>query len=97
MECVEFDPSKKAASKGSNNLYVKDFPSSWDDGHLTNVFNKYGPTGSCCIMTDEKTKKNFGFVCYKDAEHAKAAREALHDTKVEGSDETLYVVEAIPK
>lgn len=63
----------------STNIYVKDFPETWGEEKLREIFSKYGELGSVAIMKDTSGKaKGFGFVCYKLAESATKALE-LHN------------------
>jgi polyadenylate-binding protein len=41
---VPFNPREKkdASAIGTNNIYVKDFPDTWNEQKLTEVFTKYG-------------------------------------------------------
>lgn len=73
----------------SNNLYVKNFPSDYDEEKLKELFNKYGEITSVKIISDEATSKKFGYVCFKDQAAADAALE-LHDSMIEEGT-ALYV------
>lgn len=47
-----------------NNLYVKNFPKTWDDAKLKSVFSAYGNVLSAKVDLDDKGQsKGFGFVC----------------------------------
>lgn len=50
---------KKAAS---NNLYVKNFPSDYDDEKLKELFSKHGEITSTKVMVDEASGRKFGYV-----------------------------------
>jgi polyadenylate-binding protein len=62
-----FDKDKKLNS--NTNIYVKDFPSSWNEAQLKAYFSDCGDMGSVVIMKDEAGKsKGFGFVCFRTGE-----------------------------
>ena len=64
------------------NLYVKQFPVSWDDAQLKEIFAAYGPVANVAIARDTDGKsKAFGFVNYEDHESAaKALAELANKT-----------------
>ncbi len=82
-----------------NNLYVKNFPKNWSITQLTDYFKPFGETNSVVIMNDETTNdsKGFGFVCFKEPDDAKKAKDAIHGQKIEGVDEPVYVEFALKK
>merc|ERR1719160_1964912 len=59
-------------------LYVRNIPWDWDDIKVSELFRPFGELASTFVMNDAKTQKRYGFVNYKDEEHAKTAIEALH-------------------
>lgn len=73
----------------SNNLYVKNFPTEFDEERLKDLFTKYGEITSVKIISDEASGKKFGYVCFKDQSAADAALE-LHETPVD-ENTNLYV------
>lgn len=76
----------------SNNLYVKNFPSDYDDDRLRDLFSKHGEITSTKVMVDETTGRKFGYVCFKDDEAATAALE-MNDEPIGDEDSMmrLYV------
>lgn len=89
-----------------NNIYVKNFPSTWDEEKLKNIFGKYGTISSIKVMTakkdEESPESKFAFICYLDptdklAGPAAAARavEQEHEKEYEG--EKIYAREALKK
>ena len=64
------------------NLYVKQFPTSWDDAKIKEIFGNYGTIANVFLTKDESGKsKGFGFVNYSDHESADAALKELHGKK----------------
>ena len=62
---IEKFNKEKKADKSINNIYVKEFPTTWTDEDLGNLFKKYGELGSVKVMFDDEGKsKGFGFVCF---------------------------------
>jgi len=71
------------------NLYVKNFPSDWNEDKLKELVS---PHGECTVFISKKedgTSKGFGFVNFKKHEDAKKALEALAGVKF--GEESLYV------
>jgi RNA recognition motif-containing protein len=59
-----------------NNIYLKNFPATWTEADLRNIFDKYGDIKSCVIMKKKRegddTESAFGFICFErpgDREH----------------------------
>lgn len=78
------------------NLYVKQFPNSWDDAQLRALFAPFGNLASLIIQRDpaDNKSKGFGFVDFE--EHDSAARavaelngKIIEDVKEDGSPLTL--------
>jgi polyadenylate-binding protein len=77
-------------AKRFTNVYVKNFPESWTNEKLREVFEEYGPISSLRIMFDENGKsRGFGFVAFEDAETAEICCNEMNGKEVEGK--TLYV------
>ena len=83
------------------NLYVKNFPTEWDDAKLSATFEEYGAIASCAVTTDDEGKsKGFGFINFEEHEAAKAAVEALNESEkfqTEELKEVMYVGRAQKK
>jgi RNA recognition motif-containing protein len=55
LEVKVFDKKIKYEKKKSNNLYVKNFPLSYSDKDLFDIFEKFGQISSICIKKDEES------------------------------------------
>lgn len=107
MEILPYNPKdRREARKLFNNIYVKNFPESWDEKKLREVFGKYGNIKSLVVLKakrdGEVSESPFAFVCFedpKDKEYGpKCALNAvndLNDKEFEG--QRLYVSEALKK
>jgi len=76
------------------NLYTKQFPTSWDENKLKEVFGAYGAIASIALARDTEGKsKAFGFVDYTEHSSAVAALEGLNGKSMTEGEETfeLYV------
>lgn len=93
-----------------NNIYAKNFPATWDEKKLKDLFSQYGNINSLVTRQIEKdgAKSAYAFICYgpvkgneneNDKDYgpkcAAAACAALHDSVIEGN--TIYVREALKK
>ena len=98
------DSTKKAVS----NIFVKNFPVSWDDAKLRETFSPFGNILSIFRQTDEKIGLPFAFISYgqegsQDVNYgiscAQKAQQAIHGMKVteDGQEYTLYAQPALPK
>ena len=77
------------ANDAFTNVYVKNFPASWDDARLSKFFGEYGTITNAKLMTDEAgNSKCFAFINFASHEEATAACEGAHGTDLEGK--TLY-------
>jgi polyadenylate-binding protein len=84
------------------NLYVKQFPLSWDESKLCELFQPYGEIASCVISRDaDGSSKGFGFLNFVEHESAEKALEELNGKPLgedgEGSPTELYVNRAQKK
>ena len=59
------------------NLYVKNFPDSWTEETINEVFGPFGTVTSTAMREDKKGRK-FAFVNYETHEDAQKAVEAMH-------------------
>lgn len=90
----------RASQNTWTNLYVKQFPLSWDDAKLKELFGAFGGISSVFISRDEEGKsKGFGFINMADHEAAAKAVAELHSKNVEDGESsyTLYVGRAQKK
>lgn len=73
-----------------NNLYVKNFPKTYKDEDLEDLFKVYGKITSVKIEFDnENNSKGFAFVCFENGDHARTAINELNGKKI--NDLELYV------
>jgi polyadenylate-binding protein len=88
--------------KAFNNIYVKNFPTSWTEDDLKKIFSQYGNILSLFLNKNEKGA--FAFVCYGDAsgkdkeagpKAAMKAVEELNNKMIDGKE--LYCKEALGK
>ena len=105
MDIIRYQPKDpREVRKVFNNIYVKNFPSTWTQEQLKGIFSKYGEIKSLITMTKkgkDGVEKPFAFVCYdKPADRtygpacADAAVRDLHDKEFDGA--KIYVQPAIP-
>jgi len=96
-------PRQRDGVKKENfvSLYVKNFPEEWNEIKLKELALKYGEYKDCVIQRDETGKsRGFGFINFKDSEHAKKAVQGLHEMEVTsetGEKMKLYVARAQSK
>jgi polyadenylate-binding protein len=89
---------ERSAAQQWTNLYVKQFPLTWNDAELKNLFSQYGLVQSVFISKDLDGKsKGFGFVNYDNHVAASQAVSALHGLKIENGALSLYVGKAQKK
>jgi len=71
------------------NLYVKNFPPSWDEAKITVVFSEHGELASSVVLTNNEGKR-FALVNFKESTCAKDAVSSLHrrDVSSEGRNDT---------
>lgn len=84
------------------NLYVKQFPVSWDEKKLTELFAEFGEVASVALVKDaEGVSKAFGFVNFVDHLAAEVALKELNSRSIEdpasGNTTDLYVSRAQKK
>ena len=78
METIRYKNSKKRC-----NLYVKNFPASWTEVELSNLFKPYGEIEK--VRLDKGFANNtFAFVCFKKPDACSHAKQALHGQTYEG-------------
>ncbi|XP_027366152.1 polyadenylate-binding protein 3 [Abrus precatorius] len=85
---------ERAPTNGSpkfTNVYVKNFPETYTDEDLKQLFSPYGTITSATVMTDMNGKSRcFGFVNFQSPDSAAAAVERLNETTM-NDDKVLYV------
>jgi polyadenylate-binding protein len=60
------------------NLYVKNFPSEWDEDKVKEAFGSYGTITSSVVLADPKGRK-FAFINFETTEAAQKCVEEMHD------------------
>ncbi|ORM42012.1 Polyadenylate-binding protein [Babesia sp. Xinjiang] len=78
------------------NLYVRNFPDTWTENDLHEVFSKYGQITSMLLKSDDKGRR-FAFVNFEDTNMAKAAVESQNGVKIEGVEEPMMVCQHMDK
>jgi polyadenylate-binding protein len=78
VETIRYKNSKKRC-----NLYVKNFPASWTENELRNLFQSFGEIENVRL---EKgfTNNIFAFVCFKKPDACSVAKQALHGQTYDG-------------
>lgn len=89
---THFVPSQRRPNQNAwTNIYVKQFPETWTEQKLNEVFSAVGPIQSCHLKLDEEGKsKCFGFVNFQNHQDAEKAVAELHEKVIE-ENFTLYV------
>lgn len=83
-------------AKRFTNVFVKNLSEEYDEGKLTEMFQKYGKISSVKVMKSEEGKsKGFGFVSFEKPEEAEAACDDLNGNEIDGK--TVYVGRAQKK
>jgi polyadenylate-binding protein len=78
------------------NVFVKNINDEYDEGKLTEMFQKFGKISSVKVMKSEEGKsKGFGFVSFENPEEALQACDDLNGSDLEGK--TIYVGRAQKK
>ena len=97
---------RRDARKTFNNIYVKNYPESWNEENIKEAFGKYGPIKSVAVksfkLPNEEKEAPFAFICYEDPSNkevgAQAAYRAIEDLNgKEYEGKQLYVREALKK
>eukprot|EP00596_Hydrurales_sp_CCMP1899_P005050 CAMPEP_0119033038 /NCGR_PEP_ID=MMETSP1177-20130426/31_1 /TAXON_ID=2985 /ORGANISM="Ochromonas sp, Strain CCMP1899" /LENGTH=735 /DNA_ID=CAMNT_0006989475 /DNA_START=102 /DNA_END=2309 /DNA_ORIENTATION=+ len=73
----------RAGQSDWTNLYVKQFPVTWDDARLKELFSAFGPVASVIINIDSEGKsRGFGFVNFSDHPSAEKALTELANKSI---------------
>jgi RNA recognition motif-containing protein len=89
LKKVEREAEKKKetlrykASKKRCNLYVKNFPGTWGEAELHNLFKDFGTIEKIKFQEGQRSG-NFAFVCFKQPDHAANAKQSLSNAVYEG-------------
>jgi polyadenylate-binding protein len=82
----------RAGQSDWTNLYVKQFPETWDDVRLKDLFEVHGPVASVIINRDPEGKsRGFGFVNFVDHPSAEKALADLANKTIEDPTATPVV------
>lgn len=79
-----------------NNLYCRNFPSSYAEEDLRKLFGKHGKITSLLVKPHEDGKKQ-AFICFETGEQAQEAVKDLDGRTLEGCDAPLLVNELLNK
>jgi len=77
------DTIRYKASKKRCNLYVKNFPTTWTQDDLTNLFQQYGEIEKIRLEKGQ-TGNSYAFVCFKQPDAAATAKSTLHNQTYDG-------------
>jgi polyadenylate-binding protein len=91
---------ERAVVANWTNIYIKQFPLTWDESRIRDIFSVYGTVQNVAVTVDETGKsKGFGFVNMSDHESASKAVAELHGKVFdeEGTPFTIYVGKAQKK
>jgi RNA recognition motif-containing protein len=103
LQAHEFKPKdKKDFQKVFNNIYVKNFPATYNEQKLREIFGQYGEISSLFMVKNETGI--FAFVCFSKTgsdrgygyDCANKAVKDLHGKKIDDS-HTWYVKPALSK
>ena len=78
QETIRYKNSKKRC-----NLYVKNFPNSWDQKNLENLFGTYGKIENIKLETGFQSN-TFAFVCFEKPDACSQAKQALQGQTYDG-------------
>lgn len=84
------------------NVFVKNFPTDWNEDNLKEVFSPFGEITSVYMPLEDGKSKGFACVNFEGPDDAKSAIDSLHEKHIVGKDEegndiTLYVQKAMNK
>ena len=98
-----FVPSSQRDRPGLCNMYIKDFPETWDQAKietwLDQEFTKFGKIQSKAVFVDKNHKKFYAFVALDSPESATNAQQAVNGQEIKDGETSsvVYVNIAIPK
>lgn len=76
------DTLRYKTSKKRCNLYVKNFPNSWTQDDLQNLFKQFGAIEN--IKLEKGRNGSFAFVCFKQPDSAAVAKQTLNNSTYDG-------------
>lgn len=90
-----FVPSSKRERPENKNLYLKQFPNSWDlpavEAFIDKELAAIGPIVSKGLYTDPKLGKPYAFVAFESTDDAKKVVDTYNDKVFNEGEEPLYV------
>jgi RNA recognition motif-containing protein len=104
IELLKYEPKDRRDNrKAFNNIYCKNFPASWSEEEVKELFAPFGKLHSCIVQKNDKGA--YAFVCFgvEDGQDPSTAAEAASKAVQElngrdmGSDLKLYCREALKK
>lgn len=97
----KFIPSSKRERPENKNLYLKQFPSTWDQATIEEFIDKQlgelGTISSKGVFIDKKLNKFYAFVAFENTEDAKKAVEMYNNKSFIEGEDPLYVGHAQTK
>ena len=109
IEAQKFVPKAKRARPKQCNLYIRNFPDSWEEmqceAYIKSVFEvnskviggKYGMIQRMKVGTDTKLNKKYAFVLLETEDFASRTVKEMNNIRIENTDENLYVNFAQPR
>lgn len=92
---------ERAGQSNWTNLYVKQFPVTWDEAKIKEIFSEFGQVASVFVQREDTKSKGFGFVNFVEHESAEKALKELanksFEDPTEGTTFELYVNKAQKK
>jgi len=65
-EVLRYAPKdKREIRKAFNNIYVKNFPVTWTEKEVKDLFSKHGHIKSLVMMKNPENTASFAFVCFE--------------------------------
>jgi len=84
--CLFQKRDREAEKESYTNLYVKSFPSDWDEEKMKEFFSQCGPVQAAAVRVDEKGRK-FAFVNFEDTADAQRCVAEMHMMDLRSDDE----------
>ncbi|OAF69296.1 hypothetical protein A3Q56_02971 [Intoshia linei] len=79
-----YKPRNERQNQKYDNLYIKNFDTTWDDCTLRTLFSEFGEILSAKVMVNSSdgTSRCFGFVSFKNSDDAMRARNEMNDKEI---------------
>lgn len=76
---LEKKDKREIAPSKFNNLFVKNLPQGTDDAKLKELFGQFGEIESSTVQKEDNgSLKDYGYVCFKNPEHAEKAVQEMN-------------------